>query len=218
MKSSVFSVRIRGELACFTAPEFSVERVSSLVMTPSAARGILESILWKPAIFWQIQRIKILSPPKFIQFRRNEVNSKVSVDSARSAMKNATAFELVADEDRTQRNTIALRDVDYAVDAYMAMTRRWGPGDNLRKFEEMFERRLERGQYVTPPVLGCREFPAIVEPYDGSPAPIEEDHDFGQLLLDIRFGKTNQASFFHARMKGGVIDVPLSPAGPEWGV
>lgn len=215
MRSRSFCIRIRGPLACFTLPEFSVERVTSLVITPSAARGVFESILWKPAIFWQIARISVLAEPRLIQFRRNEVNSKASVDSARAAMKSNTSFELVADEDRAQRNTIALRDVDYAVEAYMASTSRWGPDDSIRKFEEMFERRLERGQYVTPPVLGCREFPAIVEPYTGSPAPIGHDHDFGQLLLDIRFGETNQASFFAARMKAGVIDVPLSPAGPE---
>jgi CRISPR-associated protein Cas5d len=216
LRSRPFQVRIRGSLACFTLPEFSVERVSSLVITPSAARGILESILWKPALFWQVTRILVLATPRLIQFRRNEVNSKASADSARSAMKSGAPFELIADEDRAQRNTIALRDVDYAIEAYMAATQRWGPDDNIRKFEDMFERRLERGQYVTPPVLGCREFPAIVEPYLGAPAPIAEDHDFGQLLLDIRFGKTNEASFFSAVMKAGSIDVPLSPAGPEW--
>jgi CRISPR-associated protein Cas5d len=161
LQSRSFSVRVRGELACFTLPEFSVERVSSMVITPSAARGILESILWKPAIFWQVTRILVLAEPRFIQFRRNEVNSKASVDGARSAMKSHQPFDLMADEDRAQRNTIALRNVDYAIEAYMAATPRWGPDDNMRKFEEMFERRLERGQYVTPPVLGCREFPAI---------------------------------------------------------
>jgi CRISPR-associated protein Cas5d len=115
-----------------------------------------------------------------------------------------------ADEDRAQRNTVALKDVDYAVEAEMVMTTRAGTADNPRKFDDMFRRRLERGQYHMQPYLGCREFPAIVEPYTGNPPPIEsETRDLGLMLQDIRYsGDGNEAVFFAARIDRGVIDVP----------
>ncbi len=212
---SRYRVRIRGEYACFTRPEFKTERLSYEVITPSAARGALEAILWKPAIRWRIQRILLLKPVRFIQFRRNEVNSRVPTQKAASASQTGAAIdEFFADEDRAQRNTVALRDVDYAVEAEMQMTSRMGPDDNPRKFDEMFRRRLERGQFHMQPYLGCREFPAIVEPYDGNPPPLfEESRDLGLMLHDIRYtAQRNEAVFFHARLEKGVIEVP------EWRV
>jgi CRISPR-associated protein Cas5d len=209
-----YKVRIRGQFACFTRPEFKTERLSYEVLTPSAARGILESILWKPAIFWHIRRILVLSPVQFVQFKRNEVNSRVITAKAASASRSGAAIEdYFADEDRAQRNTVALRGVDYAVDAEMVMTPRAGDGDNPRKFDEMFRRRLERGQFHMQPYLGCREFPANVEPYTGDPRPIEQDRDLGLMLHDIRYAAVgNEAVFFHARIDKGVINVP------EWSV
>ncbi len=132
--SPVFQVRIRGELACFTRPEFKTERLSYEVITPSAARGVLEAILWKPAIRWHIRRILLLAPPRFIQFKRNEVNTRASVTNARRAMSAGEPYDYFAAEDRAQRNTLALRDVDYAVEAAFEMTNRQGPDDNPRKF------------------------------------------------------------------------------------
>src|SRR5580658_3397372 len=152
----VYQVRIRGELACFTRPELKVERVSYEIITPSAARGIIEAILWKPAIRWKIRRILLLAPVRFIQFRRNEVNSRISTRAVSSA-ENGGAFKpFYADEDRAQRNTVALRDVDYAVEAEFVMTDKQGPDDNPLKFDEMFRRRLEKGQACYSPYLGCR--------------------------------------------------------------
>jgi CRISPR-associated protein Cas5d len=211
---SVFQVRIRGELACFTRPEFKTERFSYEVITPSAARGILEAVLWKPAIRWNVRRISILSPPRFIQFKRNEVNKRVSVRNACTAMRAGRALDYYADDDRAQRNTLALRNVDYAIEAEFQMTSRRGPDDNPRKFEEMFLRRLRRGQFHMQPYLGCREFPAIVEPYDGTPPPVEtESRDLGLMLHDVRYGPDgNRPVFFSARIERGVIDVP------EWEV
>jgi CRISPR-associated protein Cas5d len=204
-----YLVRIRGELACFTRPEFKTERLTYDILTPSAARGILESVLWKPAIRWEIRRIFQLAPLRYAQFKRNEVTSKTPVHAALRASRSGEPFDYFADEDRAQRNTIALRDVDYAVEAQFHMTAKQGPEDNPKKFDEMFRRRLEKGQYYMQPYLGNREFPAIVEPYTGTPAPLPETRDLGYMLHDLRFGpKGNEPVFFRAHLRDGVIDVP----------
>src|SRR6476659_5624302 len=158
-----YSIRVRGQFACFTRPEFKTERLSYEVLTPSAARGILEAILWKPAIYWHIRRIRLLSPVRFVQFKRNEVNSRVATPKAATASRTGAVIDnYFADEDRAQRNTVALRDVDYAIDAEIVMTSRDGSRENPPKCDEMFRRRLERGQFHMQPYLGCREFPAMV--------------------------------------------------------
>ena len=204
-----YRVRIRSGLACFTRPEFKTERLTYEVLTPSAARGIIEAVLWKPAIRWEISRISLLAPIRYVQFRRNEVMTRASVASALRAANARAPLDYFADEDRAQRNTVALRDVDYAVEARFHMTSRQGPDDNPKKFDEMFRRRLEKGQFHMQPYLGCREFPAIVEPYTGTPTPLEETRDLGYMLHDIRFGaKGNVPVFFRARMENGVIEVP----------
>lgn len=208
MSSKTYAVRVRGELACFSRPELRVERVSSPFITPSAARGILESILFKPAIAWRIERIALLASPRWIQFRRNEVNSKISTSRMRVLEKTGSDADYFAEEDRAQRNTLALRDVDYAVFAHMEATSRWGGEDSMRKFEEMFERRMNKGQWVTPPVLGCREFPCRADWYSGDPVPAELDEDFGWILHDIRYGRTNEPVFFKAVCQKGIIEVP----------
>jgi CRISPR-associated protein Cas5d len=207
---SLYQVRIRGTLACFTRPEFSTERVSYEVITPSAARGVLEAILWKPAIRWHIRRISLLAPLRYVQFKRNEVEHRVSVRNAQSAQKTNQPYEYYADEDRAQRNTLALRDVDYAVEAEFAMTSRRGSDDSPAKFDAMFQRRLEKGQFHMQPYLGCREFPAIVERYRGDPKPLAaENRDLGYMLHDMRFGPdANRPVFFKARIESGVIEIP----------
>jgi CRISPR-associated protein Cas5d len=206
----IHQVRIRGALACFTRPEFKTERLSYEAITPSAARGVLEAILWKPAIRWNIRRILLLAPPRFIQLKRNEVTSRISVESARRSAKSDTPLDYFAEDDRAQRNTLALRDVDYAVEADFQMTALQGADDNPRKFDEMFRRRLEKGQFYMQPYLGCREFPAIVEPYTGDPLPLEtESRELGYMLHDLRYGPDkNEPVFFRARVERGVIEIP----------
>lgn len=209
--SRVFRIRARGEIACFTRPEMKVERVSYEVMTPSAARGLLESVLWKPAIEWRVHKIEVLRPIRWMSIRRNEVKSRATPGKAM----------IVADEDRAQRNTVALRDVDYVVHATFAMTKRAGERDNLRKFEEMFERRLAKGQYHSAPFFGCREFVANVEAAGEAPQPIDRDVDrpLGWMFYDYdwsgfganhghRESKPRVPLFFEARLNSGVLDVP----------
>lgn len=204
-RSQTFRVRARGPYACFTRPEFKTERVSYEVMTPSAARGLLEAILWKPAIRWHIERIHVHSPIRFEAIRRNEVNSKSSLRGDPGAY--------FADEDRAQRNTLMLKDVDYVIEAHFTMTERAGTEDSLRKFVEMFGRRLTRGQCFQTPYFGCREFAADFGPAPEGlsvPEPLAADRALGLMLLDLAFAQDGKATpmFFDAHLKRGVLEVP----------
>lgn len=212
-RSPTLRLRARGPLACFTRPELKVERVSYPVMTPSAARGLLEAVLWKPAIAWHIERIKVLKEIKFTAFRRNEVNSKASLPKADTIREGGAVPPYFADEDRAQRNTVALSEVDYVIEAYFTMTDRAGPDDNMTKFVEMFDRRVEKGQHFHQPYFGCREFVADVLPADGAPPPpFVEPRDLGLMLWDIRFSaEGNMPVFFSARLENGVLEVPANP-------
>lgn len=208
-RSAPVSVRVLGPLACFTRPDLKVERFSYDVMTPSAARGVLEAICWKPAIVWRIDRVKVLAPIDRIAIRRNEVNSRISTDSAISWMRGDTRpAPFFADDDRAQRNMVALRDVDYVIDAHFELTRRAGTGDNVRKFEEMFLRRVEHGQCFQTPYLGCRELVATFTSSLGHPPPIAETRNLGRMLHDIEFGHQNTPVFFEAHLDNGVLHVP----------
>jgi CRISPR-associated protein Cas5d len=201
-------------LACFTRPELKAERLSYLAPTPSAARGILEAILWKPAIHWRIERIKVLAPIRFTAFRRNEVNKRAATPSAALVRDGGPPPVLFADKDRSQRNTVALYDVDYIIEARIEMTDRAGPQDNLAKFVDMFRRRVEKGQRFHQPYLGCREFAADIRPVDdATPPPIDDTRDLGLMLWDIAFSpKGNRPVFFAARLDKGVLEVPPDEA------
>jgi len=206
-RSPTFKVRARGPYACFTRPEFKAERVSYEVMTPSAARGILEAILWKPAIRWCVERIHALAPIRLMAAKRNEVARKASVDG--------DVGRFFADEDRVQRNTLMLRDVDYIIEASFELTARAGPGDSLQKFVEMFQRRLAKGQCFHAPYLGCREFAAQVEPAPERwevPEELRGQRDLGMMLHDIEFAADGSGRgrpyFFPARLDDGRVEIP----------
>ena len=211
-RSPSLRLRARGPLACFTRPELKVERVSYPVMTPSAARGLLEAVLWKPALAWHIERIRVLKEIKFTAFRRNEVNTKASIPKPATIKNGGTAPLYFADEDRAQRNTVALSDVDYVIEAHFTMTDSAGSDDNMNKFVEMFNRRVVKGQHFHQPYLGCREFAAEVLAADDAPPTITESPDLGLMLWDIRFsGDGNTPIFFPARLNKGVLEVPADP-------
>jgi CRISPR-associated protein Cas5d len=205
-----FLLHVWGDYACFTRPEMKVERVSYDVITPSAARGILEAIHWKPAIRWVIDRIHVLKPIRFETIRRNEVGSKVPARKAAQAMAagRLDGLGLIVDEDRQQRATLALRDVAYVIEAHFEMTPKAG-ADTAAKHAEMFRRRASAGQCFHRPCLGLREFAAdfeLVEAVPKAPAP-EADRDLGWMLYDIDYANGKEPLFFRARMAGGVIDV-----------
>jgi len=207
--SPLLRLRARGPLACFTRPELKVERVSYPVMTPSAARGLLESVVWKPAIAWRVERIRVLNPIRFAAVRRNEVNSKASAPAAKVVSGGGPAPVYFAEDDRAQRNTIALRDVDYVIEARFMMTPRAGERDNVNKFVDIFRRRVEKGQRFQQPYFGCREFVADVDPANGVPPAIPESRDLGMMLWDIVYGaKRRTPVFFAARLEHGVLEAP----------
>jgi len=211
MKSSrTFQIRIWGEDACFSRPEMKVERVSYDVITPSAARGALEAILWKPAIQWRITRIEVLKEIRWQSVRRNELENKIPVNSVTAAMNaGKLSLETFIEDERQQRAGLILRDVDYIVHVNFSLTSRAGPGEDIKKFEEMFRRRLEKGQCHAMPYLGCREFSAYFSIPEGTETPIAETRDLGWMLHDMDFTGTEiQPRFFRAEMKKGIIAVP----------
>lgn len=214
-RSPTLRLRARGPLACFTRPELKVERVSYPVMTPSAARGLLEAVVWKPAISWKVERIQVLAPIQFVAFRRNEVSTRASPPPAATVRDGGTVSPYFGDEDRAQRNTLALRDVDYVIEAHIRLTERAGPEDNLTKFVGIFERRLDKGQCFHQPYFGCREFAAEIHPAHDLPAPIDDSRDLGRILWDIDYGPArNRPLFFAARLDRGVLEIPLEPPVP----
>lgn len=210
-------LHVWGARACFTRPEMKVERVSYDVITPSAARGILEAIHWKPAIRWHVDRIHVLKPIRFQSIRRNEVGAKASAAKARSAMNRGTTegLGIVVDENRQQRAALVLVDVAYVIEAHFILTDKAGAEDSAAKHVSMFNRRAAQGQCFHRPCLGTREFDAefALIP-EGAPLPPCElaidkrDADFGWMLHDIDFARGNESRFFRAVMQGGVIEVP----------
>ncbi len=213
-------LRVSGEMACFTRPEMKVERVSYDVMTPSAARGILEAIHWKPAIRWVIDRIHVLKPIRFQSIRRNEVGRKAPSGRIRTAMKRGSleGLHLLVEEDRQQRAATVLVDVDYVIDAHFELTEKADAGDNEGKHLDIFNRRAGRGQCFHQPCLGTREFPARFELVAaGTPPPraIDMTRDLGFMLWDIDHQAQGRPSlFFRARLDKGILHVP-QPGSPE---
>lgn len=203
-----------GDYACFTRPEMKVERVSYDVMTPSAARGILEAIYWKPAIKWVIDKIHVLNEIKFDNVRRNEVEKKISAENVKRAMKGKPVLLCqYATEERQQRATLLLRDVAYVIEAHFKMSGEGGPDDTHEKHYAMATRRARRGQCFQQPYFGCREFPAkfrLIEEDEPVPYSVHRgEKDLGWILLDIDYsGDELNPQFFRALMKDGIIEIP----------
>jgi CRISPR-associated protein Cas5d len=212
-------LRVWGDYACFTRPEMKVERVSYDVLTPSAARGILEAIHWKPAIRWVIDKIHVIRPIKFDNVRRNEVSSKISKPNPATVMReNKQLYFLVDDgKNRQQRASTLLRDVEYVIEAHFILTDSAGADDSEGKHLDIFNRRARKGQFFHQPCLGCREFPASFELLEGTVPDscyADESKDLGYMLLDIDFDNEMTPLFFRAQMENGVISPP-SPLAAE---
>jgi len=195
-------VRVRGEYALFTRPEMKVERVSYEVITPSAARGIIEAVYWKPAIRWVIDKIHVLNEIEFTNVRRNEVSDKASLGKP----------YIVVTEARQQRAAMVLRNVDYIIEAHFEMTEKAGSDDSEAKHYNIVLRRLREGQHFHAPCLGTREFGAKVELIEeGQPLPQSPlgDRDLGWMLYDLDFSNPRdiQPKFFKAELRQGVLDL-----------
>lgn len=198
-KGPPLEVKVWGPMACFTRPENKVERVSYPVPTPSAARGMLEAIFWRPEFRYRVREIVVLKPIRYVGFVRNEVNGKAS----------AGAEYIVADEQRAQRHTLALYDVAYILRADVHL--RPDVTDDPAKYRDQFRRRVAQGQCWARPVLGCREFACDFAAPGNTDTPIQEPpRDLGLMLFDIAFGPggANYPVFFEARLEAGVVRVP----------
>jgi len=215
MHNPPLEVVVWGEYACFTRPEMKVERVSYPVMTPSAARGILEAIFWKPEFYWSIREIAVLKPIQWFSIKRNEVSSRISYRAVQGWSSPGDGY--FADIDHTQRATLMLRDVGYLILADIH-TRNHTDRDPAA-YRDQFRRRVSRGACFHRPALGCREFAADFREPNGIDRPIEDSADLGRMLFDIDFdpekdpesGKsvgTGIPVFFDARLEKGVLKVP----------
>jgi CRISPR-associated protein Cas5d len=209
------TIRVRGRYALFTRPEMKVERVSYDVITPSAARGILEAVYWKPAIRWVIDKIHILRAIEFTNIRRNEVSEKASVDNALQVMKGSSRpLYIAATESRQQRAAMVLKDVDYVIQAHFDIVpEKAGQEDTEEKHYNIVLRRLRKGQHFHAPCLGTREFPArieLIEDWRDIPkSPLTGTRDLGWMLYDLDFSDPRDIKpmFFKAQMRDGVIDL-----------
>ena len=206
-------VKLWGDYACFTRPEMKVERVTYPVMTPSAARGALEAIFWKPQVAWRIEEIRVLKPIAYASILRNEINHRQSRRTARGWARNGGGYDAADTDDQrnlTQRHTLALRDVSYVVRAQLELQD--GVGDDIAKYRDQFRRRVARGQCFATPYLGCREFSASFGEPELGDGPIERSEDLGLMLLDIDYDPDRSGRgtprFFRASLEHGVLRVP----------
>ncbi|HLO16971.1 MAG TPA: type I-C CRISPR-associated protein Cas5c [Anaerolineales bacterium] len=195
-------IRVSGDYALFTRPEMKVERVSYDIITPSAARGVIEAVYWKPAIRWVIDKIHVLKEIEFTNIRRNEVSEKASENKP----------YLVATEIRQQRAALVLKNVDYVIEAHFELTDKAGPDDTKEKHYNIVLRRLRKGQYFHAPCLGTREFGAKVELIEeGADIPHSPlgNLDLGWMLYDLDFSDSEdiKPQFFKASLKDGVMDL-----------
>ena len=208
-------VEVWGAYACFSRPEMKTERVSYDIITPSAARGLLESIYWHPGLRWIIDRIHVCSPIRFTNIRRNEVKDIISARNVRAMMTGSGKGELylATTESIQQRAAMVLRDVHYVIEAHFDMTPNAAPSDNPGKFQDIIKRRLERGQCYSMPYLGTREFSANFQRCVELPACPEEltgTRDLGWMLWDMDYSDQENITpkFFRASLVDGVMTVP----------
>lgn len=221
-------VRVWGDFACFTRPENKAERVTYDIMTPSAARGVLEAIFWKPEFQWRIREIWVLKPIQHLSILRNEVGNAQSIQSAYSWQESGEHYYADNDRTRVQRHSLVLRDVEYLIRAEMQLKPH--ASDPVFKYQDQFRRRIKRGQCHHTPYLGTREFSAYFAPPDGSEKPITRSDDLGRILFDITYvaeeggpvifrqhdtdgarwieGRARPV-FFSAQLDRGVLHVPL---------
>lgn len=203
-------MEVWGPMACFTRPEMKTERVSYEVPTPSAVRGMIESVFFHPGLRWVPDRIWVLNRIQFMNVRRNEVKSKVLASAVLQEANGGKAGAIFTSEDIQQRAAMLLKDVHYVFEAHFEMTEQANPSDNHGKFQDIVKRRLRRGACYSTPYFGCRECTAHFRLWEGGEIPaIDETRDLGYMLYDMDYSDPTdiQPMFFRARMEHGVIDL-----------
>lgn len=196
LDKDILRVKVTGEFACFTRPDLKVERMSYPCMTPSAARGILDSILWKPEFKWYLRRILVLCPVEYFSVKRNELKTKQSTAP--------TTIE----ETHTQRNSIILKNVAYIIEASIYQDA-FDPQNPPKKYAEMFKRRVSKGQCFRRPYLGTREFSCEFMPPSENDMPITETVPIGSLFYDMCYtekGESQPLFAYNMVIRNGVLD------------
>jgi len=207
-------LEVWGNYACFTRPEMKTERVSYDIMTPSAARGILEAVFWHPGLVWRVDRIHVCNPIRFTNIRRNEVKATIPASKVRTVMERGTGeLYLAASQEIQQRAALVLRDVRYVIEAHFDMTSHVAPSDNPGKFQDIVKRRIHRGQCYHSPYFGCREFPvnfAMCETVPECPPELFGNRNLGYMLWDMDYSDPEniQPLFFRAELNNGILTVP----------
>ncbi len=200
LDNEIVRVKVSGEFACFTRPDLKVERMTYPCMTPSAARGVLDSILWKPEFQWWVHRILVLKPINFFSVKRNEINAKQGKSP------------IIIEDKRAQRNSIILKDVEYIIEASI-FQKKFDPANPPKKYVEMFKRRVKKGQCWRRPYMGTREFAAEFSASDGSEQPIIETIPIGSMLFDIFYdekGKPSPLFFYDVAVVNGILECPAA--------
>ena len=205
-------IEVWGDYACFSRPEMKTERVSYDIMTPSAARGLVEAIYWHPGMKYHIDRIYLLKPVQFASIRRNEVKATLLSSAALSAAKGGEVPMLCTAENIQQRAALVLQDVHYVIECHFTMTEKAAPGDNPGKFQDILRRRLKKGQCYHQPCFGTREFPAAFRLWEGGDIPTaypDSEKDLGFMLYDMDYSDPENIKpmFFRAVLKNGVLDL-----------
>lgn len=205
-------LEVSGQYALFSRPELKVERVSYDMITPSAARGLLEAIYWHPGIRWRIDKIHVMEPIQFVNIRRNEVSAKLSAANALTIMKGSNEpLYISTTANIQQRASLLLRDVRYVIEAHFDLTEATASDDNADKFYAIIMRRIQKGQCFHQPYLGCREFPADVRAVENpiGKAAYEGERDLGFMLYDMDYSDPADISprFFRAVLRDGVLDL-----------
>jgi CRISPR-associated protein Cas5d len=207
---SPLSIRVWGDFACFTRPEMKVERVSYPVMTPSAARGVLEAIFWKPEFRWCITAIWVLKPICYFSILRNEINHRQSERSAAGWQGEGGGYDASDRNNRAQRHTLGLRDVAYLIEGHVDLKPH--ADADPAKYRDQFRRRVRDGRCFATPFLGCREFSAGFAEPDGAEQPINVTDNLGRMLLDLDYAPDRSGRgiprFFDAHLERGVLRVP----------
>lgn len=203
-------VEVWGPMACFTRPEMKTERVSYDIPTPSAARGIIESIYFHPGLRWTIDRIWVMNPIQFMNVRRNEVGSKISASNIMQEANGGKRSSIITSQDIQQRAAMVLKDVRYIIEAHFDMTDKANASDNPGKFQDIVKRRLRKGACYSTPYLGTRECTAHFRLWEGGEIKaIDETRDLGYMLYDMDYTNLDniQPMFFRAKMEHGCIDL-----------
>lgn len=208
------TIEVWGDYACFSRPEMKVERVSYDILTPSAARGIIEAIYWHPGMEWVVDRIHVSKPIRFTNIRRNEVNYTINAKKVKTVMeKRCGELYLATPDSIQQRAAMVLKDVRYVIEAHFEITDKAAPGDNPGKFQDIIKRRLAKGQFYHQPCFGVREFPAhfaACKELPPCPDELQGEKDLGWMLLDLDYTNPDNISplFFRAILRDGVLEVP----------